>query len=223
MCGVQRRILKDEETVRDLGSRFDGLDELVGTALSRNERVAIDETPLHVLEAAHRVEVPLLVVVHGRLVTEPPVHRVRIDGDVCVKWVVVDPGLRDGHEAIPSPGLKHGTAESRNPLGRVTRVSPSGVDTPHANSPGPPTAPDGAVMPGVPRSGSGSSTAERHSTPGMGRIVPRPSNEPHWGTCLPSMHPIPIPPTLSVHWWSENSTIHLPAQGGSRCGCVPRV
>ena len=72
-----------------------GRDHLEDDAVPRLERVGVEQPVEHVVVAAQRVEVVLLVVVDGRLVAEPTPHRIRVGVDRVVARVVVEVG--DGH------------------------------------------------------------------------------------------------------------------------------
>ena len=99
MNRVRRRVLEDEDARRHLHVR---LDQFEDAAASGDIGRRVDETALHVVEAAHREEVVRLVVVERRFFAQPPEHRVRIRVDVDVVGVVVDV-RRLGRRHEPSP------------------------------------------------------------------------------------------------------------------------
>ena len=89
-----RRVLEDEHAGRQLDLRLDHLEH---RALGRAVGLPLDQAALHVVVAAHRVELVLLVVIERGLVAEPLPHRVRVGVDVEVVRVVVRRGRGCGH------------------------------------------------------------------------------------------------------------------------------
>jgi hypothetical protein len=70
---VLRRVLDDEEGLA-------GVDALDGHPVRGRQRDRVEVRGHHVVETGQRVEVQLLVVVHGRVVAQPPV-----DGEGVVR------------------------------------------------------------------------------------------------------------------------------------------
>ena len=85
MGAVDRRVLGDVDPGDARRVRSDLLeDHPVGGA----EGAMVEQALLHVIEAAEHVEVVALVVIEGRLLPEPAVHRIGVDVDVVVVGVV---------------------------------------------------------------------------------------------------------------------------------------
>ena len=91
---VVRRVLEDEHARRHLDLRLDHLEH---RALGRAVGLPLDQAALHVVVAADRVELVLLVEVEGGLVPEPLPDRVGVGVDVEVVGVVVRRGRSRGH------------------------------------------------------------------------------------------------------------------------------
>ena len=83
---VQRRVLEEDESRRELDAR---LDELEDAALARRVGGRIDQARLDVVEARQREEVVVLVVVERRLVAQALPGRIRVVVDLDVVRVVV--------------------------------------------------------------------------------------------------------------------------------------
>ena len=71
---------------------------LDGHAVPGDEGRRVEVRVEHVVEARERPEPDLVVVVHGRFVAQPPVHRVRVGLDVAGERVVL-------HERVPLGGI----------------------------------------------------------------------------------------------------------------------
>src|SRR5687768_6074350 len=109
MDGVGGRVLEDDDAGRHVDA---GLDDLEHPAAARDEGRAVDEAPLDVVVAAHRVEVVAIVVVQRRLLPEATERRVRVAVDLDVVRVVVDVAGLDGGHHSPSTDPQDFTAWS---------------------------------------------------------------------------------------------------------------
>jgi hypothetical protein len=98
--GVDRRILENQHSRRDLQVR---LDDFQDRAAARTEGVVVDHGLIDVRVSAERVEVVAGVVVQRRFVAQTPVRRIGVRNETDVVRVVVDVVLGAcRHSAVPS-------------------------------------------------------------------------------------------------------------------------
>ena len=104
VAGVLRRVHEDH----DLHGRPLGRDHLHHGAVRGAERLRVAAEGIHVGEAAHGVEVVLLVVIERRLVTETLPDRMGVDLVLLVEGIPGERfGVDGGHDEIPSGSAMH--------------------------------------------------------------------------------------------------------------------
>ena len=102
---VRRRVLEQDAAGRDLDALLDQLEHRAATGAVG---APVDRAALDVVEAAHREEVVLLVVVERCLVAQPPPDRIRIRVDLEVVRVVVQlVGHLDAPPGVAATGRRY--------------------------------------------------------------------------------------------------------------------